>query len=132
LFEVKKRVARYRKQGLFAYFVKVELHNGIWYRIFAGHFQDRKQAKRFKEEHGLTRGVVKRTKYANLIDTYKSPDALEDRIQALVELGYSPYVIKGHHGKSLLFVGTFYTKEGAETQYHDLKSHGVENRVVER
>jgi tyrosine-protein kinase Etk/Wzc len=132
LFEAKKRIARYRKQGLFAYLVKVELNNGTWYRIFAGHFQDRKQAKRFKKEHGLTRGVLKRTKYANLIDTYKSPDALEDRIQALVELGYSPYVIKGHHGKSLLFVGTFYTREGAETQYHDLKSHGVENRVVER
>jgi len=49
--------------------------------------------------------------YANLIDTYTSPDELEDKILSLKNLGYCPYVIKDRDGKSRLFVGTFVTKE---------------------
>jgi hypothetical protein len=67
--------------------------------------------RRIRKEHRLREALVKKTKYANLIDTYTSPDELEDKILSLKNLGLSPYVIKDHTGQSRLFVGTFITRE---------------------
>jgi len=128
----KKAVSLYRKKGVSPYWVEVETGNGTWYRIYAGHFEGPEQADEFRKEHGLREALVKKTKYANLIDTYTSPDELEDKILSLKNLGLSPYVIKDHTGQSRLFVGTFVTKEGAEKQYHDLKVRGIQIQVVER
>jgi cell division septation protein DedD len=128
----KENVSLYRKKGLSPYWVEVELASGTWYRVFAGHFEDREQAKKFRREHGLREALVKKTMYANLIDTYTSSDELEDKILSLKNLCLSPYVIKDHAGQSRLFIGTFVTKERAEKQYHDLKARGIQSQVVER
>ncbi len=128
----KKAVSLYRKKELSPYWVEVELGNETWYRVYAGHFEGPEQAEKFRKEHRLREALVKKTKYANLIDTYTSPDELEDKILSLKNLSLSPYVIKDHTGQSRLFVGTFVTKEGAEKQYHDLKVRGIQSQVVER
>ena len=128
----KKAVSLYRKKELSPYWVEVELGNKTWYRVYAGHFEGPEQAEKFRKEHRLRQALVRKTKYANLIDTYTSPDELEDKILSLKNLGLSPYVIKDHTGQSRLFVGTFVTKEGAEKQYHDLKVRGIQSQVVER
>jgi cell division septation protein DedD len=128
----KKAVSLYRKKELSPYWVEVELGNKTWYRVYAGHFEGPEQAEKFRKEHRLREALVRKTKYANLIDTYTSPDELEDKILSLKNLGLSPYVIKDHTGQSRLFVGTFVTKEGAEKQYHDLKVRGIQSQVVER
>jgi cell division septation protein DedD len=128
----KKAVSLYRNKGLSPYWTEVELGNKTWYRVYAGHFEGPEQAEKFRKEHGLREALVKKTKYANLVDTYTSPDELEDKILSLKNLGLSPYVIKDHTGQSRLFVGTFVTKEGAEKQYHDLKVRGIQIQVVER
>jgi len=125
-------VSRYRNRGLAPYWVKVELSNGIWYRVFVGHFEDRERAEKFRQEHGLQEAVVKKTQYANFINTYGPSDELKDWIESLRRIGYSPYVIEDLSGKSRLFLGAFITKEGAEKQYHDLKSKGIESQVVKR
>jgi cell division septation protein DedD len=132
LKRAKKAVSLYRKKGLSPNWVKVELSKGTWYRVYAGHFEDAKKAERYRKEHRLGEASIKKTRFANLIDIYTSSDKLEEKIQSLRNLGYSPYVIEDHHGKSLLLVGTFITREGADKQYHDLKSDGVENQVMER
>jgi cell division septation protein DedD len=72
------------------------------------------------------------TAYANLIGVYTSSEELQNRMASLSELGYSPYVTKDQDGESRLFIGAFLTKEGAESQYQDLKSGGIENRVMKR
>jgi cell division septation protein DedD len=128
----RENVSLYRKKGLSPYWVEVELASGTWYRVFAGHFEDREQAEKFRREHGLREAFVKKTNYANLIDTYTSPDELEDKILSMKNLGLSPYVIKDHTGQSRLFVGAFVTKEDAEKQYHDLKARGIQSQVVGR
>ena len=51
---------------------------------------------------------------------------------SLKRSGYFPYVIKGEDGESRLYVGAFITREGAEQQYHDLKSRGVQSEIVKR
>ena len=128
----KRMVSLYNKKGLSAYWVKVEVRSGVWYRVFVGYFEDRAQAERFRRENGLLKSAVKNTKYANLIGIYSSSDELEDKILSLKGHGYSPYIISDREGESRLFVGSFVTKNGAEKQYDDLKSNGIESQVVKR
>jgi succinoglycan biosynthesis transport protein ExoP len=124
--------SQYEKGDLDAYWVKVEVNNGIWYRVFVGSFKDRMEAETFKKRHGLEEGRIMKTAYADLVGVYASSEELQNRLAALTELGYSPYVTKDQDGRSRLLVGAFVTKEGAESQYQDLKSNGIENRVIKR
>lgn len=133
LERAKKAISQYSKRGLSPYCSKVDFREkGIWFRVFAGHFQDRRKAEKFKERHRLREGTVKKTAYANLIGTYKESTELEDKHLSLKRSGYFPYVIKGEDGESRLYVGAFITREGAEQQYHDLKSRGVQSEIVKR
>ncbi|NNG07164.1 MAG: hypothetical protein HKM90_05470 [Desulfobacteraceae bacterium] len=128
----KEAVSLYSKKGLSAYWVKVEFSNGIWYRVFVGYFEGREQAEEFRKDNGLMEAVVKKTAYAVLINTYTSSNKLAVQIQSLEDLGFSAYIIDDDNGVSRLYVGTFITKEGAETQRRDLESKGVHSQVVER
>lgn len=129
----KKAVETYGEKGLSPYWARVKLkEKGVWYRVFTGHFEDSQHAESFRQEHGLKEATIKKTQYTNLIGTYGSSEELKDKIVSLKKLGYSPYVIEDQGGKSRLFVGAFVTKEGAEAQYSDLKSHSVQSQVVIR
>jgi cell division protein FtsN len=133
LDEAKKKVLSYKKKGLSPYWTEVHLGEaGIWFRVFAGCFKGPEQAKRFREEHQLEKATVRKTRYANFIGAYSHATNLENHIQSLRLFGYSPYVIKDPEGKSRLFVGAFLTKAGAERQYRDLKSIGIQGDVVLR
>jgi capsular exopolysaccharide synthesis family protein len=133
LERAKRAISLYSKKGLSPYCSKVDFHEkGIWYRVFAGHFQDRGKAEKFKERHRLREGTVKKTAYANLIGTYKQSSELENRDLSLKRSGYFPYVIKDENGESRLYVGAFITREGAEQQHHDLKSRGIRSEIVKR
>ncbi len=133
LERAKRAISLYSKRGLSPYCSKVDFHEkGIWFRVFAGHFQDRGEAEKFKARHRLKEGTVKKTAYANLIGTYKESSELENRHLSLKRFGYFPYVIKGEDGESRLYVGAFITRKGAEQQYHDLKSRGIQSQIVQR
>jgi cell division protein FtsN len=133
LGRAKTAISVYSKKGLSPYCSKVDFNEkGIWFRVFAGHFQDRENAEKYKKSHRLKEGTVKKTAYANLIGTYTHPRELENRQLSLRRLGYFPYVIRGGNGESRLYVGAFITKEGAEQQYHDLKSSGIQSQIVKR
>jgi cell division protein FtsN len=133
LERAKRAISLYSKRGLSPYCSKVDFHEkGIWFRVFAGHFQDRRKAEEFKERHRLKEGTVKKTAYANLIGTYKQASELDNRHLSLKRFGYFPYVIEGEDGESRLYVGAFITRKGAEQQYHDLKSRGIQSQIVQR
>ena len=128
-----KAVSGYRKKGLSAYWVEVHLgKKGVWYRIFAGHFKDQKEAEAFIKRKRLEDGKVKRTKYSNLIGVYATESHAQEKFLALSGRGYSPYVIETNNGESQLYVGAFYTKIGAERLHEELASKGIQSRVVER
>jgi cell division septation protein DedD len=133
LEKAEKAISMYTEEGLSPYRVKVDLQEkGVWHRVFAGRFEGLEQAETFKQERGLKNSQVKKTQYAALIGIHSYGEALENQILSLKNLGYSPYVMQDHDGRSRLFVGAFLTKEGAEGQWQDLKSNGIQSEVVQR
>ena len=67
---VQKVLSEYKKINLEPYTVKVDLgENGIWWRIYAGHYETRREAIREKNKYGLTNKIVLKEPYANYADT---------------------------------------------------------------
>ena len=123
----------YSKKGLSPYWVKVDLkEKGIWFRVFAGHFRSKAEADEFKQKNDLSKSTVKNIRYANIIGIYSSEDDLKTEISSLKKLGCFPYFIKDDNENYVLFVGAFLTRAGAEKQYQDLQSKGVNNKVIAR
>ena len=131
--DAQKSVTTYGEKRLSPYWVKVNLGDrGIWYRVFAGHFKDVPGAERTIKDLKLRGAIVLKTKYATLIGTYSSEEALGAQNLLLLKYGYLPYIIKGNNGKSYLYVGAFCTRIGAENQRSELISNGIQCQVVER
>jgi len=129
----KETVARYSERGLAPYWIKVNLGDGgIWYRVFAGYFKTMQEAEEKIERLNLENALVKKTRFAALIGTYSSEDETNSKIRSLMETEYSPYAILGKTGDFRLYLGAFYTKEGAETQCLELISKGISCEIVER
>ena len=62
LERAKKAINLYRENGLSVYWVKVDLkEKGVWYRVFTGNFEDLEQLEKFKQEHGLTKSIVRKS-----------------------------------------------------------------------
>ena len=129
----RKVISDYQKAGFAPYVTKVEFKNGeVWLRVFTGQYQTRKDALKVKNEHHLSGALIKKTPYANLIDTFSSQDAMQDSLKRLKDLGYAPYVLKGPANKFQLAVGAFITREGAVKQHSELQSKGISNKIIKR
>jgi hypothetical protein len=128
-----KAVSMYEKKGLSPYWVEVDLgEKGVWFRIFTGYFPNKEQAEAYINKKQIANASPKRTAYANLIGVFHSQYELNRKKVTLSKLGYSPYVISGINGESLLYAGAFYQKARAEKQHTRLASNGIRNRVVIR
>ncbi len=128
-----KAVSMYEKKGLSPYWVEVDLgEKGVWFRIFSGYFPSKQEAEAYINRKQIANASPKRTAYANLIGVFHSEYELNRKKLTLSRLGYSPYVIAGTNGESLLYAGAFYQKARAEKQHMRLASNGIQNRVVVR
>jgi hypothetical protein len=128
-----KAVSMYVKKGLSPYWVEVDLgEKGVWFRIFSGYFSNRAEAEAYIKKMQIADASPKHTAYANLIGVFQSQYELNRKKVTLSKLGYSPYVIAGFNGESLLYAGAFYQKARAEKQHIRLASNGIQNRVVIR
>jgi hypothetical protein len=126
-------VSQSRKIGLSPYWIKLDLgEKGTWFRIFAGYFETRKGADTFIKVRKIGGAESRHTKYANLIGTYTSAGVLDKKQTALLELGYSPYVINEKKDVLRLYVGAFYQKVRAEKQNAVLASKGIQSQLVRR
>ena len=129
----RKIVSDYQKVGLKPYVVKVKFESGSeWLRVLTGHYQTRREAVKAKQEHRLSKAIVKRTPYTNLIGTYASPHEMQVDLNRIKKLGYSPYFIKTQTDTFKLLVGAFVTKEGAQAQQAELQAKGIQTMVVIR
>lgn len=129
----KKAISMYEKKGLSPYWVEVDLgEKGVWFRIFTGYFANKEEAEAYINEKQIRDARSKRTTYANLIGVYHSKYELKRKKLTVSELGYSPYVILGVNGESLLYAGAFYQKARAEKQHMQLASKGIRSRIVSR
>ncbi len=123
----------YAEQGLETYYVKVKLgRKGVRYRVFAGSFKDREEALALVREKNLQQVAPRKTSYACLIDTSSKEEALDPKIESLKRLGHSPYVVNKDDGRYYLYVGAFYTEQGATSQLAELNSQRIPSQVVER
>ncbi len=129
----REAISIFQKKGLSPYWVKVDLEEkGVWYRVLAGYFRTKNEVEAFIEQHQITEGRSRYVLYTNLIGLYSSDEELKEKNLSLVELGYSPYVIKGANGESLLLSGAFYHKSDAEKEQIELASKGIQSRLVKR
>lgn len=133
LERAKKAISMHEKKGLSPYWVEVDLgEKGIWFRIFAGYFLNKAKAEAYIDEKQITDAKSKPTKFANLIGVYHSQHELNRKRVSLSKLGYSPYVVAGVNGESLLYTGAFYQRARADKQHTQLASRGIRSRVVMR
>jgi cell division septation protein DedD len=130
---VKRGISTYESQGLLAYWSKVDLGTkGTWYRIFTGYFRSAQEAESFIQQKRIKDGEVKETRYTNLIGTFGSKQAGEERALALARMGLSAYWIPAPDGQVRVYSGAFITKDGAEKNQSELNSKGIKSEIVER
>ncbi|MFC1535457.1 SPOR domain-containing protein [Thermodesulfobacteriota bacterium] len=131
--KVKKASSDYTKMGLSPYWIKLDLgEKGVWFRLFVGYFQTRKEADEFIKVRRIQGAESKPIKYANLIGIYTSEEELAKQKVILEELEYSPYVISDTENVFRLYVGAFYQKVRAEEQNADMVLNGIKSQLVER
>jgi capsular exopolysaccharide synthesis family protein len=128
----KRGVSQYMKKGVSSYAVKLELSNGVWYRIYAGTYSDRQAGERLIREKKLRGAKVVKTPWANLIGVYSFSRAVESTAKDLRDQDYFPYVVKCRDGTERLYVGAFYERDKAEGQYEELRAKGIEAQTVMR
>jgi len=130
---LKKALSIYENQGLSCYWTRVELGaKGSWYRVFTGHFRSAQEAEAFIQQKRIKDGEVKETRYSNLIGTFGTKQAGEEKARSLAGMGLSAYWIQAADGQVRLYSGAFTTKEGAEKHQAELNSKGIKSEIAER
>ena len=133
LEQAKEEIALLRKNGLSAYWNRVDLgKKGKWFRIFAGTFTTLEEAEKFKKKYSLPSGTVSKTPYTVEIGEFSSKEALNDKIALLSKAVYSPYVIKTPEKGYRLLIGSYVSRNRADQVANDLKALGLNCRAVLR
>ncbi|MBW1998058.1 MAG: polysaccharide biosynthesis tyrosine autokinase [Deltaproteobacteria bacterium] len=132
LEQARKAVSRYTTSGLAAYYVRVALSTGLWYRVYLGYFNSRGEAEKFKLDTGLTDTVVVRVPYTILIGSYRTKGDGQQKRESLKKAGYYSYWVEDGENRFMLCVGAFHSREGAEKKFRELMSQGIQGRVAER
>jgi len=133
LIETAKYTAILNKKGLSPYWVLVNLgKKGVWYRVFLGHFKTSDQANEFQTQQGIKASRIINTDYAVQLGLYTSKEALDQRLSALMNAGYCPYIIEQAQGQSQLLVGAFQTEKAAARLAARLKNSGIDCKAVLR
>jgi cell division septation protein DedD len=128
----KRGVSQYSKKGISPYAVKLELSNGVWYRIYAGAYSSRQDGERLIREKKLRDAKVVKTPWANLIEVHSSSGAMESTAKHLRDLDYFPYMVQCHDGTQQLYVGAFRERDRARDQNEELKARGVDAQIATR
>lgn len=132
LENAKKGMDIFKKKGLSTYWVKVDLGDrGIWYRVFTGFFKDFKDANLFIKTRHIAGAIAKKTQYTVLLGKFSSEKEIEAEAKRIRNLGFSPYIIN-KNSERLLYIGAFFTEEGAIEQRSELIARGVQCQVAER
>jgi cell division septation protein DedD len=130
---LQKALENYRDKGLSPYPVRVDLGTkGVWFRVFAGHFETRGKAEAFIEKHEIPDAETRNTKFAVLIGTHASRPEAEAKLRDLGGRGCHPYIIEEIPFRLRVYTGAFYREEDAKAELAWLASKGVQGRIVER
>jgi hypothetical protein len=126
-------IALYRKQGIASFWVKVDLGKaGLKYRLFSGMFPTEAAAQTFLDQHHLTGKFVKNASYTAKIGFFHDQKDLALMFIKTAEAGVFPYVMGMEKGPFHLYVGAFYTADGADNQCRELIGKGLPCKAVTR
>lgn len=126
-------IALYKKKGLTSYWVKVSLDDeGDKYRLFTGAFSTEAEAKKALAKHRLSGKYIKKTPYAARIGTFSNKEELAATFLKTAAAGVVPYILGTANENFFLFVGAFYTVEGASSQCRELVDKGLPCQAVSR
>ena len=130
---LRKALENYRAKGLSPYPVRVDLgEKGVWFRVFAGHFESREKAAAFIKEHRLAGAEARNTRFAVFIGAYPSRQAAEDKLRSLLDKGCHPYIIEEHPAGYMIYSGAYFRNEDAEAELARLASKGITGRIAKR
>lgn len=122
----RKGLAFYQGRGLQAFTVRVDLGgDGIKHRLFAGSFATAEEARAMIASHRLSGKMVKRTPFTAMVGVFDQAAAMDEAKRKAAAAGLAAYSIGAAGGPAHLFVGAFYTQEGAERQCRDLQAAGL-------
>lgn len=122
----------YRKRGISAHWVKVDLNDGIFYRLFTGVFATISEAQQFVDKKQLVDKPIKPTIYSARIGVYQDKSQLRSAYTKISETSINPYILGTEEGTYYLYVGSFYTFIGAADQCRDLNDAGFSCEPVKR
>jgi hypothetical protein len=126
-------ITLYKKKGVTCYWVKVSLDDeGDKYRLFTGAFSTEAEAKNALAKHHLSGKYIKKTPYAARIGIFSNKEELAATFRKTAATGAVPYVLGTADENFFLFVGAFYTAEGANTQCRELVDKGLPCQAVSR
>ena len=86
----------------------------------------------FGNENAIEEITIRKTGYANLIDSYLSSEEAEAGFRDLKARGYSPYIMEDQDNVFRLMIGAFLTEKGALDQADELNSVNIGSKVVRR
>jgi hypothetical protein len=126
-------ITLYRKQGLASFWLKVNLGiSGVKYRLFTGMFSSEASAQTFLTQHRLTGKPIKNASYASRIGVFRDKKELAMVFVKTAGAGVFPYILATENGPFFLYVGAFYTPDGAESQCRELVARGLSCQAVPR
>ena len=126
-------VAVYRRKGLPAFSIRVDVAGGDAFRlVHMGLYDSYASALEAKVALNLPEAVIKKTPWANLVGVYPQMAEAEAQVARLVEAGFSPYLAKQPDESVHVLAGAFSTRERAASQAERLAQSGFHSAVVER
>ena len=129
----RKGMAFYQDRGLQAFAVRVDLGgDGIKHRLFAGSFATAEEARAVIAHYRLSGKMAKRTPFTAHIGVFDQAQALEEAKRKAAAAGLTAYSLGAAGGPAHLFVGAFYTREGAIRQCREIEAAGLPCTATER
>lgn len=129
-----RALSGYQRAGLAPYIVQTDLGSkGVWWRTLAGHYRTLAEAAQAKTAFNLSKAVVVKTPYANLIGRFSSETEAAETAARIARMGVFPYLVKGPSGASVqLMAGAFSSQQAADAFRRELDAKGVSTRTVQR
>jgi hypothetical protein len=122
----------YQKRDISAHWVKVDLNEGIFYRLFTGVFATISEAQQYLDKKQLIDKPIKPASYSARIGIYQDKAQLASVYTKISDTGVIPYILGTEEGTYYLYVGSFYTFIGAADQCRDLHDAGLNCEPVKR
>ncbi|MBI9082846.1 MAG: SPOR domain-containing protein [Desulfobacterales bacterium] len=126
-------VAVYRRKGLPAFSIRVDVTGGDAFRlVHMGLYDSYALAHAAQVALNLPEAVIKKTPWANLVGVYSQMAEAEAQFARLVEAGFSPYMARQPDESVHVLAGAFSTHERAEAHGQRLIQSSFHSAVVER